>query len=199
MDMTGEQRIPAPVERVWEALLDAEVLRESIPGCETVEKLSDTEFAATVVAKVGPVKAKFRGHVTLSDLDPPRGCTMSGEGQGGAAGFGAGEAKLTLTEENGETVLRYDVKARVGGKLAQIGSRLVDGAARKMADDFFARFNDIVAEGPPEALPESVIEEVEAEAIPAFAEKATGLNPVVWGTVLVAIVVAILYYLARAG
>ena len=132
MDMTGEHTIPAPREKVWEALNDADVLKASVPGCETLEKVSDTEFTATVMAKVGPVRTKFNGRVTLSDIDPPNGYTISGEGQGGAAGFGKGGAKVTLTGANGGTVLRYEASASVGGKMAQIGSRVVEGVAKKI-------------------------------------------------------------------
>src|SRR6476659_4849313 len=140
MDMTGERRIPAPRQKVWEGLNDPEVLKQAIPGCQEIEKVSDTEFTAKVRAKVGPVSANFAGKVTLSDLNPPQGYTISGEGQGGVAGFAKGSAKVALEEEGGETVLRFGVQAQVGGKLAQIGSRLIDGTARKMADDFFNRF-----------------------------------------------------------
>ena len=145
MDMTGEYKIPAPREKVWEALNDAEMLKASVPGCETLEKVSDTEFTATVMAKVGPVRAKFNGRVTLSDMDPPNGYTISGEGQGGAAGFGKGGAKVSLTDGDGGTVLRYEANASVGGKMAQIGSRVVEGVAKKMADDFFTTFVEQVA------------------------------------------------------
>lgn len=156
MDMTGSHRIEAPRRRVWDALNDPDVLRQCIPGCEEVQKLSDTEFAAKVVAKVGPVSAKFSGKVTLSDLDPPNGYTIAGEGSGGAAGFGKGGAKVALADDGAATVLSYTAHAQVGGKLAQIGSRLVDATARKMADEFFARFTQVVgapavAEGPAEA------------------------------------------------
>jgi len=140
MDMNGERRIPAPRQRVWEGLNDPEILKQCIPGCQSVEKLSDTEFTAKVRAKVGPVSANFAGKVTLSDLDPPAGYTISGEGTGGVAGFAKGGAKVTLEEEGGETVLRYGVEAQVGGKLAQIGSRLIDATARKLADQFFSNF-----------------------------------------------------------
>jgi len=140
MEMHGERRIPAPREAVWAALNDPEVLKTCLPGCEEIEKLSDTEFAAKVTARVGPVKARFAGKVTLTDLDPPSGYRINGEGSGGVAGFAKGGATVALTEENGETVLRYGVDAQVGGKLAQIGSRLIDGVARKMADEFFTRF-----------------------------------------------------------
>jgi uncharacterized protein len=140
MEMQGERRIPAPRQIVWERLNDPETLKQCIPGCESVDKVSDTEFTAKVRAKVGPVSARFSGKVTLSDLDPPSGYTISGEGTGGVAGFAKGSAKVALEEDNGETVMRYGVQAQVGGKLAQIGSRLVDGTARKLADQFFDRF-----------------------------------------------------------
>ena len=145
MDMTGERRIPASRQKVWEGLNDPEILKQSIPGCETIEKLSDTEFTAKVKARVGPVSANFAGKVTLSDLDPPAGYTISGEGTGGVAGFAKGGAKVTLEEDGGETVLRYTVQAQVGGKLAQIGSRLIDATARKMADQFFGKFVTVMS------------------------------------------------------
>jgi uncharacterized protein len=145
MDMTGERRIPAPRQKVWEALNDPEILKQSIPGCQEIERLSDTELTAKVRAKVGPVSANFAGKVTLSELDPPAGYTISGEGTGGVAGFAKGGARVTLDEEGGETVLRYTVQAQVGGKLAQIGSRLIDGAARKLADQFFTKFAEVVS------------------------------------------------------
>jgi carbon monoxide dehydrogenase subunit G len=148
MEMTGERRIPAPRQLVWERLNDPETLKLCIPGCESVEKTSDTEFTAKVVARVGPVKASFSGKVTLSDLDPPSGYTISGEGTGGVAGFAKGGAKVSLEEDGAETVLRYEVQGQVGGKLAQIGSRLIDGTARKMAEDFFSRFVTAVSPEP---------------------------------------------------
>jgi len=147
MDMQGERRIPAPRQTVWERLNDPEILRQCIPGCETIEKISDTEFTAKVVARVGPVRANFAGKVTLSDLDPPNGYTISGEGTGGVAGFAKGSATVALAEEGGETVLRYGAQGQVGGKLAQIGSRLIDATARKMADEFFSRFVGVMSPG----------------------------------------------------
>lgn len=167
MDMTGEYTIPAPREKVWEALNDAEVLKASVPGCETLEKVSDTEFTATVMARVGPVRTKFNGRVTLSDIDPPNGYTISGEGQGGAAGFGKGGARVTLTGAGGETVLRYEANASVGGKMAQIGSRVVEGVAKKMADDFFARFAEQVAPGGEAEEEAAAPAEAPAETAPA--------------------------------
>ena len=143
MDMNGEYRIAAPRQRVWEALNDPEVLRQAIPGCEELNKLSDTELEAAAKAKVGPVSARFKGKVTLSNLNPPESYTLSGEGTGGAAGFAKGEATVTLVEDGEATILKYTVKASIGGKLAQVGQRLVDGAAKKMADDFFDRFSEL--------------------------------------------------------
>jgi carbon monoxide dehydrogenase subunit G len=147
MDMTGEYRIPAPRQRVWEGLNDPNILKDCIPGCRSIDKVSDTEFTAQVVAKVGPVQATFGGKVTLSDLDPPKGYTIAGEGTGGVAGFAKGSAQVELAEEDGGTLLKYAAQAHVGGKLAQIGSRLVGATARKMADDFFGRFANIIADG----------------------------------------------------
>lgn len=163
MELTGEQLIPASRDKAWAALNDPEILRQCIAGCESVTKNSDTDFEAVVQVKVGPVKAKFKGKVALTDLDPPNSCTISGEAQGGvAAGFGKGNAKVQLTDaEAGATRLTYAVHAQVGGKLAQIGARLIDGVAAKMAEDFFAKFNTIVGELP---APQS------AEAAPAAAE-----------------------------
>ena len=147
MDMSGSYRITAPREKVWAALNDPEILKQCIPGCEEIEKHSDTELTAKVVAKVGPVKAKFAGKVTLSDIDPPNGYTITGEGSGGAAGFGKGGAAVKLGPDGEDaTLLDYTAHAQVGGKLAQIGSRLIDGTARKMADDFFAKFTQVVGQ-----------------------------------------------------
>jgi carbon monoxide dehydrogenase subunit G len=151
MKMMGERIIPAPRERVWAALNDPEVLRQAIPGCQEMTKHSPTEFEAKVVAKVGPVKANFVGNVRLSELNPPESYVISGEGKGGVAGFAKGGSSVRLDEQDGATRLTYDVDAQVGGKLAQIGSRLIDSTARKMADDFFSRFASIVAGAEPVA------------------------------------------------
>jgi len=140
MDMTGEYRIPASREEVWQALNDVEILKQCIPGCEEIEKHSETELSAKVTAKVGPVKAKFNGKVTLSDIDAPNGYTIAGEGTGGAAGFAKGGASVILKAEGSETILSYEAKAAVGGKLAQIGSRLIDSTSKKLANQFFSNF-----------------------------------------------------------
>lgn len=144
MDMTGEELIAAPRKRVYEALNDVDILKRSIPGCEEIEKTSDTEMTAKVVIKVGPVKAKFSGNVTLSDLNPPEGYTISGQGKGGPAGFAKGGAKVRLEESGADTILHYEVHAEVGGKLAQIGGRLIDSTAKKLAGQFFTNFSAIV-------------------------------------------------------
>ena len=150
MEMKGERVIAAPRETVWAALNDPEVLKESIPGCQEMEKTSDTSFAATVKQKVGPVSATFKGHVELSDITETESYRISGEGKGGAAGFAKGAAKVDLEDVPEGTKLSYDVEAKVGGKLAQLGARVVDGFAKKMADQFFDRFKAHV-EGPGES------------------------------------------------
>jgi carbon monoxide dehydrogenase subunit G len=141
MDMTGERRIPAPRQTVWEALNDPQVLKASIPGCESLEKLEDDQLKATAAVKVGPISARFTGKVQLTDIDPPNGYRISGEGQGGVAGFAKGGANVALTDEGSDTLLKYQVNAQVGGKLAQLGGRLIDATAKQMADAFFDRFS----------------------------------------------------------
>ncbi len=191
MNLTGEYRIPATREKVWEALNDPEILKQCIDGCQELNKDSDTEFSAKVTAKVGPVKAKFAGKVVLSELDPPNGYTISGEGQGGVAGFAKGGADVKLADDGGETVLSYEAKAEVGGKLASVGSRLVEGVAKKQAEDFFGKFSEIVsgdaelaAAAPAEAL------------APAVAGDNEGISPMVWGIGLVVVVGLLLYIFA---
>ena len=141
MDMTGERRIPAPRQTVWEALNNPEVLKASIPGCESLEKLDDDQMKATAAIKVGPISARFTGKVQLTDIDPPNGYRISGEGQGGVAGFAKGGANVALTDDGADTLLSYQVNAQVGGKLAQLGGRLIDATAKQMADAFFDRFS----------------------------------------------------------
>jgi len=143
----GEERIRAPMEKVWAALNDPDVLRACIPGCETLEKKSDTELAATVVLKIGPIKANFAGEVTLSNLNPPTSYTISGEGRGGIAGFAKGGADVTLAADGDDsTVLTYAAKADVGGKIAQLGSRLITSTSKKLAGQFFSTFNEKVSD-----------------------------------------------------
>jgi len=140
MLMTGEVQLPASRDIVWAKLNDPDVLKACIPGCEELNKTSDTEFQAVATTKIGPVKARFKGKVQLSDLNPPNGYKISGEGDGGVAGFAKGGATVALTEKDGGTLLTYNVEAQIGGKLAQLGQRLVNGAAKKLADDFFQKF-----------------------------------------------------------
>jgi len=167
MDMTGERRIPAPRQTVWEALNNPEVLRASIPGCESLEKLADDQMRATAAVKVGPISARFTGKVQLTDIDPPNGYRISGEGQGGVAGFAKGGANVALTDDGADTLLSYQVNAQVGGKLAQLGGRLIDATAKQMADAFFDRFSAQVRAMMPAAYEASMAEPVAADSAPA--------------------------------
>lgn len=166
MDMTGERRIPAPRETVWAALNDPNVLKASIPGCESLEKLSDDQMKAIAAVKVGPISARFNGKVQLTDIDPPNGYRISGEGQGGVAGFAKGGAYVALTEDGVATLLSYQVNAQVGGKLAQLGGRLIDATAKQMADAFFDRFSQQVQALVP-AVAEDIAEHSMAEPVAA--------------------------------
>ena len=174
MDMSGERRIDAPRQRVWDALNNPETLRTSIPGCETLEKLEDGSLKATASVKIGPISAKFAGKVQLLDLDPPNSYRIEGEGQGGVAGFAKGGAVVRLVADGNATILRYEVKAQVGGKIAQLGARLIDATAKQMADAFFDRFAATVtsAEGEAVVLPEP---KLDIAAMLPF-----GMPPVVW-------------------
>ena len=183
MDMTGEQLIPLPRQRVWEALNDPEILKACIPGCETIDRVSDTEYRIAMTAAIGPVKAKFAGKLSLSELNPPESYTLAFEGSGGAAGFGKGGAKVRLASEGDATLLAYTAHATVGGKLAQVGSRLIDGVAKKMAEEFFAKFNQTIAPTPAEAAPGAPVSR--ARRIPG------------WVWVVAAIVVALVVVLLR--
>ena len=148
VDMQGEERIEAPIAKVWEALNDPEVLKACIPGCESLEKKSDTELAATVALKIGPIKARFAGEVELQNLKPPYSYTIAGEGKGGIAGFAKGGADVVLKEEGeNATLLTYTAKADVGGKIAQLGSRLIQSTSKKLAAQFFSEFNKKVSAG----------------------------------------------------
>ncbi len=190
MELKGEFRIPASRAVVWAGLNDLEVLKKCIPGCQEIEKASDTEFTAKVVLKVGPVKAPFKGKVTLSDLDPPNGYKIVGEGQGAAAGFARGEATVRLAEDGGATVLSYEAHATVGGKLAQVGQRLLDATAHKLAGEFFGKFSEVVS-APAEAAAEEVAEA--AAAAKEAAEPAPGgISPWLWVTGVLAVVAALL-------
>ena len=141
MEMTGEQLIALPQQATWNALNDPDVLKDCIPGCESITRLSDNEYEVVLTAKVGPVSARFKGKMTVTNADPPRAYTLSFEGQGGVAGFAKGESTVTLVPEGGGTRLAYSAKATVGGKLAQVGARLIDGVAKQLAGKFFEAFN----------------------------------------------------------
>ena len=149
MNMSGEYQLAADPQVVWQKLNDPEVLKASIPGCEQLDKLSDTEMQAAATVKIGPVKAKFKGKVHLTDLNPPNSYKISGEGEGGVAGFAKGGAVVNLAPKDGGTLLTYNVEAQIGGKLAQLGQRLVNGAAKKIADEFFKNF--AAAVNPPQS------------------------------------------------
>jgi carbon monoxide dehydrogenase subunit G len=165
MEIKGEYKIAAPRDKVFAALNDPAVLQACIPGCESLEKTSDTEMKAKVRLRIGPVSASFSGKVTLSDIDPPNGYKISGEGQGGVAGFAKGGAVVTLRDDGGATVLDYNVDAQVGGKIAQVGARLIDGTARKLADEFFGKFAATIG-GPPAAAAVAGVASA-AEPVPA--------------------------------
>ena len=152
MEMKGEERIKAPRDKVWSALNDPDVLRQCIPGCQSLEKTSDTSFAATVKIKVGPVSATFKGEVKLENINAPVSYTIGGEGKGGIAGFAKGAADVQLKDDGGDTLLSYEVKAQVGGKLAQMGSRLINSTSKKLAGQFFSSFGEVVS-GTKEASP----------------------------------------------
>ncbi len=141
MIIEGQEKIEAPVQKVWEALNDPEILRECIPGCESLDKKSDTEMAAVVSLKIGPIKARFNGEVQLVNLNPPHSYTIQGEGKGGIAGFAKGGADVSLKEDGDATILTYAAKADVGGKMAQLGSRLITSTSKKLAGEFFSNFN----------------------------------------------------------
>ena len=201
MDVSGEVRIPADRETVWRALKDAAVLKACIPGCETFEQRSETEYEGTVTARVGPVKVRFGGKVTLSDLDPPNAYTLFGEGTG-AAGFARGRAAVRLRADGAETILAYSVDAQVGGRLAQVGARLMQGTTRKLADDFFARFRDSLPGAVPATAARTVEEPVAEEAPlptapePPPAEPARGLGPAIWAPALIVVIALLLWYFA---
>jgi carbon monoxide dehydrogenase subunit G len=188
MELSHTRIVPAAPSVVWDALNDAQVLKDCIPGCESFERVADNEWRATVATRIGPVSARFSGKVQIVDATPPTGYTLKFEGQGGAAGFANGEARVGLAPANGgQTALSYTAKAQVGGKIAQIGSRLVDGAAAKLADDFFARFTARVA-------PQAVEIATQAPAANALAP-AGGLTWIRYAAIAAIIVLVIILYL----
>ncbi len=190
MEFKGQYLILASPETVWAALNDADILRQCVSGCEDMEKIDRNHFRAAATLKIGPVKTSFKANIALDDFDPPRRCTLKGEGSGGVAGFARGEAEVLLTPEAGGTLLSYTARAIIGGKLAQIGQRLIDSAAKQIADDFFTRFQDAVAAKPAEAPAER--RPVAPEIEPASHAPRGGLAPEIWVIGLIAAVVILL-------
>jgi carbon monoxide dehydrogenase subunit G len=188
MELSHTRIVPAAPDTVWAALNDPAVLKDCIPGCESFERVADSEYRAVVATRIGPVSARFTGKISIVDATPPTGYTIKFEGQGGAAGFANGEARVTLSPaENNQTALAYAAKAQIGGKLAQIGSRLVDGAAAKLAEDFFARFTARVA-------PQAVEIATQAPAATALAP-AGGLPWIRYAAIIAIVVLLIVLYL----
>ena len=173
MEMKGEKIISASRQEVWDALNNPDQLLKAIPGAQAVEKTDEENLTATVKTKIGPISAKFSGKIKLSEINPPSSYTLTGEGSGGAAGFAKGEAKVSLEDHNDGTLLKYSVSASVGGKLAQIGQRLIDTAANKLADQFFGKFNDILSQDDGSQSKDADID-----------DNSSGLSPKVWITSL---------------
>ena len=199
MNMAGEQRIAAPRARVWEALNDPGILRASIPGCQSLEKVADDRFTATVEVKVGPIGARFKGAVSLADLDPPYGYTLILDGNGGIAGSVKGSAKVRLNEDAGGTLIPYEVQAQVGGRMAQLGGPIIDATAKQLAGKFFSRFGEIVgaeAISVPPLAPQVAPVSVPALPTAAVAAPAAGL-PVAW--ILATVVAALVGFLVGRG
>ncbi len=188
MRMTGEQQIAAPRQKVWEALNDPAVLRASIPGCQSLDKLADDRFAATAEVKIGPIGARFKGDVTLSDIDAPNGYTISGQGSGGIAGNAKGNAKVRLSDHGGGTLVSYEVDADVGGRMAQLGGPIIDATAKQLAGKFFAQFGAVVSKGGV-AAPAAVA--ATAAAAPSVAAAMPGAGSFPW-QLAIALILAVL-------
>jgi carbon monoxide dehydrogenase subunit G len=194
MRLAGEQRVSAPRQKVWEALNDPEILRQSIPGCQSLDKEAGDRLAAVAEVKIGPIGARFKGAVTLSDLDPPNGYTITGQGNGGIAGNAKGSAKVRLSDDAGGTLISYDVDAEVGGRMAQLGGPIIDATAKQLAGKFFARFGEIVGGGAP-AEPEAataaaaVTAPVPVQPTVVTAPASSG-SPIAWVLALVVAVFA---------
>jgi carbon monoxide dehydrogenase subunit G len=198
MEMNGSRTVPADIETTWRALNDPEVLKACIAGCESVERVSDNEYRLAMTARVGPVSARFTGRIVLADIVAPTSYTLSFEGQGGAAGFAKGEARVALADNNPGTRIDYQAKAQVGGKLAQIGSRLVDGAAAKVADDFFARFADRLG-GPSPATVDGGATNISANPVAAESQIRAALRTMSVRLALAAAIIAVMaiYWFTR--
>jgi len=190
MELTGERLIPAPLLTTWGALNDPEILKQCIAGCESLERTGPDVLDAVVAVKVGPINARFKGTLKISNVHAPHTYTITFDGQGGVAGFGKGSADVSLSEEGDQTRLRYSVRAQVGGKMAQVGARLIDAAAAKIAEDFFAAFEARLRPAPTEAADVAASEGEAASAAPA------GRKPWIW-IVGAAVLFALLYWLTR--
>lgn len=196
MEMQGSRHLAITQQQAWDALNDPEILKACIPGCERMEATGEGQYAVGVAVKIGPVAARFAGKVALSDINPPASYTLAFDGQGGAAGFGKGQSKVTLAPaaDDRGCELIYTVNAQVGGKIAQVGQRLIDGVAKSMAEDFFKRFDEAMQQRHPEAY----AAEVAVEAAPAAAEGAAGGGVPSWiWAAGVAVLVAVAFLLAR--
>jgi len=189
MELQGERLIPASVDKTWAALNDPDTLKACIAGCESLERTGDDGFTAVVALKVGPVSARFKGNLQMTNIQPPNGYTINFDGQGGVAGFGKGSADVALTPDGANTLLKYNARATVGGKMAQVGARLIDAAAGKITDDFFKAFEAQLQPAEPTA---------EAAATPAAAEPAAGGGiKMVWWLIAAVVVLAAIYVLMR--
>src|SRR3990167_89652 len=199
MRMTSEQRIAAPRQRVWEALNDPEILRASVPGCQTIDKESDLDFTGTVEVKVGPIGARFKGIVSLEDIDPGNSYTLVIEGSGGIAGSAKGSAKVRLSEDAGNTIIHYDVEAQVGGRMAQLGGPVIDATAKQLAGVFFGRFGDIVSGVAKPAAPAraKIAAAAGAPAMASSAAAPAGGFPIAW--ILATVVAALSGFLVGHG
>ena len=195
MEFSGRYLLPAPPGIIWEALNDPEILKACIPGCQSLTRADDNRFDAVATLRIGPVKANFKAVIRQSELDPPRRCVLKGEGQGGVAGFARGEAEVTLSQESESTALSYLARANIGGKLAQVGQRLIDSAAKQIADDFFARFAARIAATAPthdgEQTPAVSAAPVEVPPVPQPARR-EGLAPEIWVIGLIGVIVILL-------
>ena len=189
MDLKGERLIPASLDRTWEALNDPETLKACIPGCESVTRTGDNAFESVVAVKIGPVNARFKGRLQMTNVEAPRSYTINFDGQGGAAGFGKGSADVKLEPEGDNTRLRFEAKAQVGGKLAQLGSRLIDSTAKKLADEFFA---SLAARAAPADAVAAAIETPASEA-----GAPPGKTPIGWWIAAAVVIVLVVYYMAR--
>jgi carbon monoxide dehydrogenase subunit G len=197
MELQGERLIPADVQRTWDALNDPGILKDCVPGCESLERTGDNSFEALVAVKVGPVSARFKGRLQMTNIEPPRAYTINFDGQGGAAGFSKGSADVSLLAEGTATRLRYDARAQVGGKMAQIGSRLIDAAAAKITEEFFSRFEQRLKPPAGEApTGEAAVATAPAVSAPVDAPTRRAM-PASWWIAVAVVVAGAIYFVMR--